>query len=126
MLIVMSKPPRSTAALSAIARRAQVFAAARPAYLDLLSECGPITTGDHRPIPFLRFWLGGEPASVGTVASNASPMGRMLLLPRRAWTTRRVYNQRAGTIPRVTVPEGYRMIYRNRSWRVLAAPGCVA
>ncbi len=85
-------------------------------------RCAPLTTGDHRPIPFIRFWLGGEPGSVGTVASGASPMGRMLLLPRRGWSTGRSY--RPSTFPRVQVPEGYVRISRNRSWRVYAAPGC--
>ena len=70
-----------------------------PVVRTAFARCAPLTSGDHRPIPFLRFWLGGEPGSVGTVASNASPMGRMLLVPRRAWTTRRVYNQRARTLP---------------------------
>ncbi len=100
-------------------------AAEAPVVVTAFARCAPLTSADHRPIPFLRFWLGGEPGSVGTVASNASPMGRLLLVPRRAWTTRRVYNQRAGTLPTIAPPEGYRMIYRNRSWRVLAAPGCV-
>jgi hypothetical protein len=85
-------------------------------------RCGPITSGDHRPIPFLRFGLGGAPGSVGTVAGGASPMGRVLLLPRRSHTTARIY--RGGEFPKVTQPRGYRRIYRNRSWRVYAAPGC--
>jgi hypothetical protein len=87
-------------------------------------RCAPLTTGDHRAIPFIRFWLGGEPGSVGTVASGASPMGRVLLLPRRGWSTRRIY--KPGTFPRVRVPEGYVRIYRNSSWRVYAAPGCAS
>jgi len=86
-------------------------------------RCAPLSTGDHRPIPFLRFWLGGEPGSVGTVASGASPMGRMLVLPRRGRSTRRIYDRR--TFPRVEPPEGMVRIYRNRSWRVYAERGCV-
>ena len=85
-------------------------------------RCAPLSSGDHRPIPFIRYWLGGEPGSVGTVASNASPMGRVLLLPRRGWSTRRIYKN--GEFPKVRKPEGYVRIYRNRSWRVYAAPGC--
>ena len=85
-------------------------------------RCAPLTSGDHRPIPFIRFWLDGEPGSVGTVASGASPMGRVLLLPRRGRTTRRIY--RGGEFPKVRRPDGYVRVYRNRSWRVLAAPGC--
>jgi hypothetical protein len=87
-------------------------------------RCPPMTTGDHRPIPFVRYWLGGEPGSVGTVASGQSEMSRVLLIPRHGWTTWRIYNRRAGTRPFVEVPDGYRRIFRNRSWRVYAAPGC--
>ena len=85
-------------------------------------RCQPLSTGDHRPIPFIRYWLGGEPGSVGTVANGASPMGRMLLLPRRGWSTRRIYKN--GAFPAVQPPADYVRIYRNRSWRVYAAPGC--
>lgn len=87
-------------------------------------NCAPVSTGDHRPIPFLRFGLGGDPGSVGTVASGASPMGRVLVLPRRGWSTRRIYNR--ATFPRVEKPAGFVRIYRNRSWRVYAERGCAA
>jgi hypothetical protein len=85
-------------------------------------RCAPLSTGDHRPIPFLRFWLGGDPGSVGTVASGASPMGRMLVLPRRGRSTRRIYDRR--TFPSVEKPDSMVRIYRNRSWRVYAERGC--
>jgi hypothetical protein len=88
------------------------------------ARCAPMTAGDHRPIPFVRFWLDGEPGSVTTVEAG-SPLGRMLLLPRRGPTTQRIYNDRAGTFPDVTPPAGWERIHRNRSWRVYAAPGCV-
>jgi hypothetical protein len=98
-------------------------AAEAPRVRAAFESCGPLTTGDHRPIPFLRYWLGGDPGSVGTVASGASPMGRVLLLPRRGRTTRRIYNRR--TFPQVERPDGFVRIYRNRSWRVYAERGCV-
>ena len=84
------------------------------------ARCGPLTTGDHRPIPFVRYWLDGDPGTVGTVAGGASPMGRMLLLPRRGRSTRRIYSRR--TFPAVEPPENFVRIYRNRSWRVYAVP----
>jgi hypothetical protein len=46
----------------------------------------------------------------------------MLLLPRRGPTTRRIYGP--ATFPKVAVPRGWSRVYRNRSWRVYAAPGC--
>jgi len=98
--------------------------ASKPKVRAAFARCAPLTAGDHRPIPFIRYWLRGAPGSVGTVAGGQSPMGRMLLLPRRNWTTRRIYNLQDGTLPQVPVPAGYERIYRNRSWRVFAAPGC--
>jgi hypothetical protein len=97
----------------------------KPQIRAVFERCAPLTTGDHRPIPFLRYWLGGAPGSVGTVAGGQSEMGRLLLIPRKNWTTRRVYNRKAGTVPFVKPPDGYRRIFRNRSWRVYAAPGCL-
>jgi hypothetical protein len=93
-----------------------------PAVRAAFARCAPLTASDHRAIPFLRFWLDGEPGSVGTVESGASPMGKLLLLPRRNRSTSRIY--RAGAFPRVQPPDGYRQIFRNPSWRVYAAPGC--
>jgi hypothetical protein len=98
-------------------------AAEAPRVRAAFARCAPLSTGDHRPIPFLRYWLGGGPGSVGTVAKGASPMGGMLLLPRHGRTTRRIYNRR--TFPKVERPEGFVRIYRNRSWRVYARLGCV-
>ena len=86
------------------------------------ARCPRLTAGDHRPIPFARFWLGGPPGSVSTVEGRASPMGDLLLMPRRARSTRRIYN--AQTFPRVAVPPGWATVYENRSWRVYAAPSC--
>ena len=86
-------------------------------------RCAPLTAGDHRPIPFIRFWLGGEPGSVRTVEGGAATTSRLLLLPRRSRTTGRIYNK-PGEFPTARPPDGYRQIFRNRSWRVFAAPGC--
>ena len=88
------------------------------------ATCAPLTAGDHRPIPFIRFWLDGAPGSVRTPDGDA-PRGRMLLLPRRSPTTRAIYNDRAGTFPEIQPPAGWRRIYRNRSWAVFADPGCL-
>ena len=99
-------------------------AAEAPVVRAAFARCAPLTAADHRPIPFARFWLDGAPGSVTTVESGASPMGRMLLLPRRNRSTGRVYKK--STFPRVKPPDGFRQIYRNPSWRVFAAPGCSA
>jgi hypothetical protein len=80
------------------------------------ARCGPLHAGDHRPVPFVRFWLDGDPGSVRA----RGPVGRLLLLPRRGSS---IYNPE--TFPDVTPPPSFEPIYRNRSWRVYAAPGCV-
>jgi hypothetical protein len=83
--------------------------------------CAPLTAADHRPIPYLRYWLHGDPGSIGTVESGKSPLGRVLLVPRDTRVPRRFYRDK---FPQVAPPVGYRAIYENRSWRVFAAPGC--
>jgi hypothetical protein len=85
--------------------------------------CPDLTAGDHRPIPFARYWLGGAPGTVSTVEGNASPMGEMLLMPVRGPSTRRIYPP--SVFPKVATPAGFRTVYENRSWRVSAAPECL-
>ena len=94
-----------------------------PAVREALAACGGrISSADHRPIPHLRYWLGTEPGSVGTIAAGASPLRELLLLPRRVPLARRYYSE---NFPRVRVPPGYRELYRNSVWRVVGAPRCV-
>ena len=84
-------------------------------------RCAPLSTSDHRPIPYIRWWLGGDPKSVGTVENGASPLGRLLLVPRRTRLARRFYKV---NFPVYSPPASYRKLYENRTWRVFAAPGC--
>ena len=94
-----------------------------PAVRRAIAECGGrISAADHRPLPHLRYWLGTPPGSVGTVANDASPLADVLLLPRNVPLMRRFYQE---NFPRLKPPPGYREIYRNDAWRVLAAPDCV-
>ena len=98
-------------------------AARAPAVRAAVAACGSlISTADHRPIPHLRYWLGTAPGSVGTVAAGASPLRDVLLLPRRVRLMRRFYQE---NFPRLAVPAGYREVYRNDAWRVVARPRCV-
>ena len=85
--------------------------------------CPELTAGDHRPMPFARFWLDGAPGTVSTVEGDASPMGKLLLMPVKGPTTSRIYPPKV--FPKVETPEDFTTIYANRSWRVSAAPGCV-
>jgi hypothetical protein len=97
-------------------------AAEAPAVVNAFENCPPLTVGDHRPLPYMRYWLDGEPGSVTTVEGDADPMGGALLMPVRGPTTRRIYTRE--TFPRVEIPAGWSTIYRNRSWRVYAPSEC--
>jgi hypothetical protein len=85
------------------------------------SLCAPLSVADHRPVPYLRYWLDGDPGTVNTVEKRKAPVGRIFVLPRRSPTTTRFYGV---NFPRVRAPAGYVQIYSNRSWRALATPAC--
>jgi hypothetical protein len=95
-----------------------------PAVKAAFERCPDLTAGDHRPMPYARFWLNGDPGTVSTVEGDASPMGKLLLMPVRGPTTRRIYPPKV--FPKVATPAGWETIYENRSWRVSADPGCAA
>jgi hypothetical protein len=97
-------------------------AAHDPAVQAAFAKCPDLTAGDHRPMPYMRYWLDGDPGSVSTVERGASPMGDMLLMPVKGPTTRRIYPPKI--YPKVATPQGWTTIYENRSWRVSAAPRC--
>src|SRR5215216_345545 len=100
-----------------------VAAARSPALHRAVRACGSrVSTTEHRPIPHLRWWLDTKPFSVGTIEAGASPLRRVVFTPRDTRAMRRFYRE---AFPRFRPPPGYRAIYRNRSWRALAAPGCV-
>ena len=102
----------------------ELRAAARaPAVRTAVARCGGrISASDYRPLPHLRYWLGTDPGSVGTTLQGASPLADVLLQPRRVPLMRRFYQE---NFPPIDTPPGYREIYRNAAWRVLAAPDCV-
>jgi hypothetical protein len=85
--------------------------------------CGPLSVADHRPIPFIRWWIDGDPGSVGTPYLGSTPLGKLLLAPRHTPLPSRFYS---GRFPKATAPAGWRTVFRNRSWQVSAAPSCRA
>ena len=111
-----------------IARDGRVYADLRaaaeaPAVRAAVAACGgTITSGDRRPIPHLRYWLDTDPGTVSTTTGRTSPVQPVLLLPR---DTRRMRRQYPSWFPRMPAPDRYRLVHRNASWRVLAAPRCV-
>jgi hypothetical protein len=87
------------------------------------AACGPLATADHRPIPYLRYWLGGDPGSVGTVEDRLSPLGRLLVAPRRSKLASGFYGKNFPARA-ARPPAGWRTLYQDRSYRLYAAPGC--
>jgi hypothetical protein len=107
--------------------REQVYADLRaagraPAVQAAFESCGErMSAADHRPIPHLRWWLDAPPFAVSTPEAGASPLERVLLAPRDVRSLRRFYDEE---YPEIRPPAGYEAVYRNRSWRVFAAPAC--
>jgi hypothetical protein len=85
------------------------------------AACGSLTLADHRPIPFVRYWLRGRPGSVTTVERGSSPLGKLLLVPRRSLPNTRFYGR---NLPKVTPPPTYHRVYQARGWALFGAPTC--
>jgi hypothetical protein len=92
-----------------------------PAVHAAFARCGPLSASDHRPIPYVRWWLDGDPGSVGTIEKGMTPLGKLLLTPRPTKLPKRFYQE---NLPRVKRPAGWTTVYFNRSWTLWAAPGC--
>jgi hypothetical protein len=85
------------------------------------AQCPSLSLSDHRPLPYVRYWLDAKPGTVTTVESGVSPMGDLLLVPRRTRATRRFFISDAEI---VRPPANYRQFKRTKFWRAFAAPGC--
>jgi hypothetical protein len=93
-----------------------------PAARRAFAACAPLSSADRRQLPYARWWLGGDPGSVGTVLGGASPQGRVLLVPERTRLTRRLFRE---GFPALRPPRGHRVVARSASWRITAEPGCL-
>ena len=92
-----------------------------PRFRVAFARCPSLTMSDHRPLPYVRFFLDAKPGTVTTVESGASPMGQLLLVPRRTRATRRFFISNAAV---VRPPADYTQFKRTKFWRAFAAPGC--
>jgi hypothetical protein len=92
-----------------------------PAVRERFEACGAITAVGHRPVPFLRWWLDGEPRSVHVVEGDATRVTAALLVPRAAPSQFPYYRAH---FSKVRPPAGYRLIYENDSWRVFDRGSC--
>jgi hypothetical protein len=85
------------------------------------ATCGPISAADHRPVPYLRYWLDGNPGSVTTFEGGAAPRGPLRLYPRGIKIVRRFYK---ANLPKAKPPANFVEVFRTRAWTVVAAPQC--
>jgi hypothetical protein len=131
LLSVVYVPARHVELLSALHTRSDRegklysdlrAAAQSPVVRSAFKRCAPLTAGDHRPVPYTRWWIDGDPGSVGTVEGGRR-VGGLLLEPRHTFIPRWFYtvNLRLASPP---PPAGYRQLYENRSWRIYARTGC--
>jgi hypothetical protein len=60
---------------------------------------------------------------VGTIENRLSPLGRLLVVPRRSKVATSFYGP---AFPKRTArrPPGWRILYQDRSYRLYAAPAC--
>lgn len=85
------------------------------------AACPDVTASDHRPVPYLRWWLDGEPGSVRTIEDDTSAPGSLFVTPRPSKLQRVSYGEE---LPEATLPPGYVLVRSNRHWRVGAKPEC--
>jgi hypothetical protein len=107
-------------------RNGQLYAGLRetgqsPVVRAAARRCGAIAAADHRPVPYLRYWLGTDPGSVTTFEKGGRRRTKLLLFPRKVPVVRDFYRQ---NFPKARPPASYRVVYRNATWKLLAAPGC--
>jgi hypothetical protein len=84
-------------------------------------RCPKLSAADHRPIPYLRWWIDGDPFSFDSMEPGYGPLRKLLLVPRATYYPKRFYQE---NLPRVAAPPTWRTVYQNHSWRLYAAPGC--
>ena len=90
---------------------------------EAFERCPEFSAADHRPVPYLRWWIDGNPLSINTVEPGYGPLRKLLLVPRETFYARRFYRG-TGTYRRLKIPQRYTELYENRSWRVFADPSC--
>ncbi len=95
-----------------------------PAVRRAYAACGRISTTDHRPVPALRFYVGGPPGSVQSAAAPGYPWAEIAVFPRTVDVARKFYNR----VPDLTPPASkrYTPILTTDYWVVYATPQCRA
>jgi hypothetical protein len=88
------------------------------------AACGRVSTTDHRPVPALRYYVGGPPGSVQSAAAPGYPWAEIAIYPRTLDVARKFYNR----VPDMTPPAHmkYRRVLTTDHWVLYATPECVA
>lgn len=92
-----------------------------PVVDQLADTCGRISTTDHRPVPYLRYWRGTEPGSVQSREDPDHPLRDLIMFPASPAIAQRFYDKP----PELTPPAGFKQVYFNNSWRIYASPACM-
>ena len=82
-----------------------------PAVRAAAARCGTLSAADHRPVPYLRYWLGAAPGAVTTFERGGDRPTRLRLYPRRVPVVRGFYKE---NFPRARPPAGFVRVYRDR------------
>lgn len=85
------------------------------------AACPDLTAADHRPVPYLRWWLDGAPGTVRTIEDRSSPPGALFVTPRPSRMQRVSYGDE---LPSAKLPPGYVPLRANRHWRIGTTPEC--
>lgn len=106
---------RNYAALRELARSDRLAAA--------FAACPDVSATDHKPVPYLRWWLDGAPGTVGTVEDRSRARGRIVVQPARSELQRNAYRE---ALPDRPPPVPYLPIRETRHWLAYALPECTS
>lgn len=92
-----------------------------PAFDAAFARCPDVVASDHKPVPYLRWWLEGDPGSVTTTEDRSSPLRGVYVTPRPSLLMRVSYGEE---LPSAALPPGYRLLAANRHWKVGTTAQC--
>ncbi|MEX2194135.1 MAG: hypothetical protein WD844_02515 [Thermoleophilaceae bacterium] len=91
----------------------------------LLDRCpGPVFVPNHRPVPSLAYWTGRRVTEIVSAEQVAPSANGLFIAPRPEVASLSILDPADESLPVDVVPSGYRVAGENRSWRLLAGPGC--
>lgn len=85
------------------------------------AACPDLSATDHKPVPYLRWWLEGDPGTVGTTEDASRPRGRIVVQPARSALQRNAYGEE---LPDRPPAAPYFPVTETRHWTAHALPEC--